>query len=402
MARVHSPARLLSAVRRERRALSQLVAETGGKHVPFGERGSGHYSAATKGCFDVIARCQGPALAALDRVFGARRRAGVVGSPFNLADFGTADGGTSLPLFRVLVHAIRAEEPSSPIVVAYEDQAQNDWQSVFHMTQGTLPNGPPGYLDGSVDNVYVVASGTSFYNQCFAPGSIDFAFSATAMHWLTQLPAEIPDALHSACTEDPAARDAFAAQAAMDWRQIMLMRARELRPGGQMVIANFAKDTHGRFLGQSFPRVKESMHHTFSELWREVAGPEVHRATNFPNEYRSLEACAAPFESAAGPVRAAGLRLIAAETALVECPFHTEWVQSGGDAAAYAARFVPTTRTWSNSTFVSGAVKAGVPDHEAVAMTNEMFAQYTARVAAAPADHAMDYVHSYVQVAKQD
>jgi hypothetical protein len=321
-----------------------------------------------------------------------------------LADFGTADGGTSLPLFRVLVKAVRAEEPSSPIVVSYEDQAQNDWQSVFRITQGTLPNGPPCYLDGSVDNVYVVASGTSFYNQCFAPDSIDFSFSATAMHWLTELPAEIPDALHSACTQDPAARDAFAAQAAADWRQIMLMRARELRPGGQMVIANFAQDSHGRFLGQSSPRVKESMHHTFSELWREVAGPEVHRATNFPNQYRSLEACVAPFEADSDPVRAAGLRLVGAETALVECPFHTEWVlgQAGNDAAAHARNFVPTTRTWSNSTFVSGAVKAGVPEREAAAMTEEMFARYTERVAAAPADHAMDYVHSYLQVERQE
>jgi hypothetical protein len=224
------------------------------------------------------------------------------------------------------------------------------------------------------------------------------------MHWLTQLPAEIPDALHSACTEDPAARDAFARQAASDWQQIMLLRARELRPGGQMVIANFAKDSEGRFLGQSFPRVKESMHHTFSELWREVAGPEVHRATNFPNEYRSLEACAAPFESTTDPVRAAGLRLVAAETALVECPFHTEWVrgEAGHNAAAHAANFVPTTRTWSNSTFVSGAVKAGVPEREAAVLTDELFARYTARVAAAPADHAMDYVHSYVQVAKEE
>jgi hypothetical protein len=113
-----APARLVSAARRQRRGLSRLVSETGGKHVPFGASGSGHYSAATKGCFDVIARCEAPALAGLDRVFGARQRAGVVGSPFNLADFGTADGGTSLPLFRALVQAIRAKEPLSPIVVS--------------------------------------------------------------------------------------------------------------------------------------------------------------------------------------------------------------------------------------------------------------------------------------------
>ena len=82
--------------------------------------------------------------------------------------------------------------------------------------------------------MYVLASGTSFYNQCLPPASVDFSFSATAMHWLTQLPCAIPDALHSACTSDAAALAAFEAQAAVDWERIMLMRAAELKPGGQM------------------------------------------------------------------------------------------------------------------------------------------------------------------------
>ena len=60
------------------------------------------------------------------------------------------------------------------------------------------------------------------------------------------------------------------------------------------------------------------MHPTFSELWREVAGDAVHAATNFPNEYRPLSACVAPFE-AGGRATAAGLVLQSAECDLVEC-----------------------------------------------------------------------------------
>ena len=232
-------ATMLSTVRRAAvsscRALSTgLVAESGGKHVPFGEAGTGAYTALTKGCFDVIGGCEALATLAVDRALAARQAQGTVGSTFTIADFGTADGGTSLPLLRTLVAHVRAADPGAPIVVAYEDQAQNDWASVFHLTQGSLPNGPPTYLDGSVDNVYVLASGTSFYNQCLPPASVDFSFSATAMHWLTQLPCAIPDALHSACTSDAAALTAFEAQAAVDWERIMLMRAAELKPGGQM------------------------------------------------------------------------------------------------------------------------------------------------------------------------
>ena len=35
-------------------------------------------------------------------------------------------------------------------------------------------------------------------------------------------------------------------------------------------------------------------------------------------------------------------------------------------------------------------------------MVDEMFARYTARVALAPEEHAMDYVHSYLHVGKGD
>ena len=103
-----------------RRALS-LVAESDGKHVPFGEAGTGAYTALTKGCFDVIGGCEALATAAVDRALASRQAHGTAGSPFTIADFGTADGGTSLQLLRTLVAHVRAAEPGAPIVVAYED-----------------------------------------------------------------------------------------------------------------------------------------------------------------------------------------------------------------------------------------------------------------------------------------
>ena len=68
---------------------------------------------------------------------------------------------------------------------------------------GDLPGGPETYMDGEFDNTFVLASGSSFYKQCFPPESIDLGFCATAMHWLTNTPAGgIPDALHSAASLD--------------------------------------------------------------------------------------------------------------------------------------------------------------------------------------------------------
>jgi len=392
--------RHLSATMLWRRGLSTAV-EASGKHVPWGGLGTGTYTAATKGCFDVIARCSPQMQTAMGMALAARAQAGTADqTPFNIADFGTADGGTSLPLLASLVSAVRAAEPRAPIVVHYEDQAMNDWQSVFRQALGELPGGPATYMDGRADNVYVLASGTSFYKQCFPPASIDLGFCATAMHWLTRPPANgLPDALHSAASQDSAAKASFASQAASDWESILVARAAELKSGGQLVVANFAVDDEGQYLGTS-NRVGQQMHPTFSELWREVAGDAVHRATNFPNEYRPLSACVAPF-AAGTRVSAAGLVLQSAECNLVECPFLNEW-RAGvvTDAAEQARRFVPTTRTWSNSTFVAGALACGHSPAEAAAIADEMFARYEARVAADPDNHAMDYVHSYFHASK--
>ena len=142
------------------------------------------------------------------------------------------------------------------------------------------------------------------------------------------------------------------------------------------------------------------MHPTFSELWLEVAGEEVHGATNFPNQYRSLEDCIAPF-AAGSVVSTAGLSIESAECDLVECPYLNEWLRGEiTDPKDHAKRFVPTTRTWSNSTFVSGALACGHSQQKAEALADEMFDRFEARVAADPANYAMDYVHSYFHATK--
>jgi pyruvate kinase len=70
-------------------------------------------------------------------------------------------------------------------------------------------------------------------------------------------------------------------------------------------------------------------------------------------------------------------------------------ISDGADSTAFAS-----AGTWSNSTFVSGATASGKTPVEAAAMADDMFGRYEARVAADPSQHAMDYVHSYLHVAK--
>ena len=70
-----------------------MHAHTKGAHDAYttGEKGDGFYSLHTKGCFDVIANAKSDILNVL-----AKMDVNKPGS-LNIADFGTADGGTSMP-----------------------------------------------------------------------------------------------------------------------------------------------------------------------------------------------------------------------------------------------------------------------------------------------------------------
>ena len=355
---------------------------------------------------------------------------------FVIADYGCADAGTSLPLMNKLIQTVRKYEPDTHIVLMYEDQAGNDWTSVFRRLQGDIavPD-EPSILD-RFPNVSIAATGVSFYRPCFPPESVDLMFSATAMHWLRKAPCDMPDVLHSAMLPpDSPEAAAYAAAADADWRCILRERARELKPGGRFGCVTFARDDSGRrFLGAS-PHVPASMHAFFRDAWLGFAAagritPAEFRATNFPNQYRTLAECLAPFGGPAGPaaataaariigpddggVRAAGpfegLAVVGAGYGEVRCPYHRRWLAERPPASAAAAdraaaaraharRYVPTTRTWSNSTFEAGLSRSR-PAEERAAIVDELFQQYEDAVASAPEDHAMDYFHVYLAVEK--
>ena len=91
-----------------------------GAHVPIGKDGEGLYTASTKGCFDVIDTAT-PLV--LDEITKQKLRPFGVGSPaYHIADYGTADAGTSLGLMSKMIEAVREREADKEVVVHYEDQ----------------------------------------------------------------------------------------------------------------------------------------------------------------------------------------------------------------------------------------------------------------------------------------
>ena len=100
-------------------------------HAPIGRDGEGLYTASTKGCFDVID-------AATPAVLAQVQKTALTTGPFVIADFGTADAGTSLGLMCQVIDKMREKESGKEVSIMYEDQLQNEWKSVFNHAFGNI------------------------------------------------------------------------------------------------------------------------------------------------------------------------------------------------------------------------------------------------------------------------
>ena len=102
-------------------------------HLPYGKDGSGYYS-------DNASTCSNAIKESFPLVLDAIRSTSVEpGSVFTIADYGCADGGTSMPLMYACVKELRKIHGETlPIRVIYEDQPVNDFKSLFLRLQGKL------------------------------------------------------------------------------------------------------------------------------------------------------------------------------------------------------------------------------------------------------------------------
>lgn len=377
--------------------MSTVARTASSVHVPVGEDGEGVYTAATKGCFDVIDTAT-PLV--LKEVATQPLRPN---QAFHLADFGTADAGTSLGLLSKVIRAVREREGDKEVTIHYEDQASNEWKSVFNHALGvkrvTDAYGNSIDCPYELDNVFIEACGVGFHSQCYPSNTIDLGVSFTAMHWLSASPGSLKGSefMHAARCPVPPTEEKE--QAAKDWEAILRARANELVSGGRMVIANFCvSKEEGYFLGQT--DVGVSMWDSFQAAWNKlkedgVIDEEERLGVSFPSYYRTTE------EFIDGINKCPELKLISAEEKIVRCPYREQYVSGKSDMTPqeYAKSFVPTTKTWSNSTFRS-ALKDRHSEDEKDAIMAKFWANYEDLVAKAPEKHGMDYVHSYLVIEK--
>jgi hypothetical protein len=179
------------------------------------------------------------ALAQLERAI-ADVPLGPADAPVVVADYGSSQGRNSLAPMQVAIDAIRARAGAErPILVCHEDQPANDFNALFELLRSDAERYHARDL-----NVFPCAIGRSFYERVLPASFVHVGWSSYAAMWISRIPALIPGHFSFARSRGEV-RAAFEHQADTDWRAFLSLRARELRPGGCLIISIPGADQHG-------------------------------------------------------------------------------------------------------------------------------------------------------------
>ena len=350
----------------------------------------GAYSLATRGAQDVINAAIPMVEEALLKMDLEQKK------NFSFADMGCADGGTSLQMISQLITTLRSNNPNIEVKVHYTDQPNNDYNGLIQTVLGL--GHFPSYLE-THKRVYPLFSANTFYNQILPDSSLDFGFSATAMHWLSKKPCNLSNHVHMVGAEGEEYL-CFSEQGKKDWETILLHRARELRSGGQLVFLNFCRDKKGKYLGNT---TGVNMFFNFAQIWQDfmeqgLIRDDEYQKMTLPQYYNTVEEFSVPLKKSESSVYLAGLRLKKIETRITPCPF-AEAFKDHQDAQRFAEEYIPTIRSWNESIFF-GALDIQRPLKERKKIIHDYYQTYQKQVQESPELHRMDYVHAFIVIEK--
>ena len=254
--------------------------------------------------------------------------------PIVIADYGSSEGRNSLLPMAHALSALRARiDRERAINVVHTDLPGNDFSALFE----TLDTDPESYLKRDSAS-FAYAIGRSYFEQLLPSNSVTLGWSSWAIQWLSRVPAMIPDQVQVAYSRDAGVREAFARQAAEDWSRFLVLRSRELRPGGQLVVLTMALDAEGRF---GYAPVLDALYATLCEMAEDgfVTADELRRMT-IPTVGRSRQDLAAPFADGGrfSSLRIAELEVFSGEDRI--------WARfdASGDARAFGAEWARFSR----------------------------------------------------------
>ena len=276
-----------------------------------------------------------------------------------------------------------------PLQTLYSDLASNNFNQLFANLEEARRAGL--FAAG----VYPGAVGGSFYGPLLPPGTVHLATCFNAIGWLDRLPAvpltdfvayRRPLPTRTGLAVSPEVTAAFTRQAEQDLIRFLQCRARELVPGGKLLLASPGDTDQARFCDGLFDVFNDACLDLVAagRLERE----EYERLT-MPCYFRTVAEMLAPLERADSPVRGA-FAVERAQELEAPTPFLVEF-RRGGDVAAYAGAYTGSLRAVSEPV-VGAALKQ--PEGKAVTVEG-LYERIRDRLLAEPER----YTFRFIQVA---
>jgi hypothetical protein len=259
-------------------------------------------------------------------------------------DLGSSEGRNALAVMQQVTEGLR-RRTAQPIATVYSDLHSNNFNQLFRNLHAAREAGalPP--------DTYPLAAGASFYEPLLPPASVQLATCFNAVQWLDHLPAvPLPDfpvyqrprpsrPNRRASAEAVAA---FSRQAERDWLRFLECRAREMTPGGKLIVGCPGENADHC--------CSEGLYDVFNDACLDLVAAgsvsrERYERLTMPLYFRTVEDLRAPLQGADSPVR--GLFAIdRAESLEAPTPFGDALRQTG-DVAAHADAFTGFLRAFT-------------------------------------------------------
>ncbi|KAK2999931.1 hypothetical protein RJ639_023338 [Escallonia herrerae] len=165
-----------------------------------------------------------------------------------IADFGCSSGPNTLLVVSNIIdtiHGLCVEDNRRmpEIQVSLNDLPQNDFNDIFKSL--------PEFFDKlreekgeSLGPCFISGVPGSFYGRVFPSKSVDFVYSSYSVHWLSQVPEGLENNkgnIYMSKTSPPDVFEAYLKQFQKDFTLFLRLRAEEIKPGGNVVLAFLAR-----------------------------------------------------------------------------------------------------------------------------------------------------------------